>query len=74
MKVAKDFPQYQFAVGARKNFENQILDDLGGNADWGQKAPKIVLWDERWDSYRMEIGQNCDPVCDLDSESNSYLT
>jgi len=52
MKVATDYPQYQFAVGARKDFEKMILDDLGGNDQWGSKAPKIVLWDEQFDSFR----------------------
>lgn len=52
MKVAVDYPEFQFAVGARKDFEKMILDDLGGNAQWGAKGPKMVIWDKQFDSFR----------------------
>ena len=55
LKVAQDYPEFQFAAGARKDFEKLILDDVGGTANWGEKAPKIVIWDEKWDSYRYLI-------------------
>ena len=67
LKVASEMTDkpYQFAIGARKDFENTIFEELGGNDSWGEKAPKIVIWDESWNTYRMEIGQNCEPACDL---------
>lgn len=71
MKVAVDYPEFQFAVGARKDFEKMILDDLGGNAQWGAKGPKMVIWNKQFDSFRMEIGQNCDPVCDMEPDGSN---
>lgn len=71
MKVAVDYPEFQFVVGARKDFEKLILDDLGGSKDWGEKGPKIVIWDKKYDSYRMEIGQNCDPACDMEPDGSN---
>ena len=62
LKVASNYPKYQFAIGARKDFENTIFEDLGGNDSWGDKAPKIVIWGADWAAYRMEIGQNCQVV------------
>merc|ERR1712226_849730 len=79
LKVASQLDQtngkspfkYQFAIGARKEFENTIFEELGGNDSWGEKGPKIVIWDEDWNTYRMEIGQNCQPACDLESDGSN---
>ena len=30
--------KYQFAIGARKEFENTIFEELGGNDSWGEKG------------------------------------
>jgi hypothetical protein len=41
-------------VGARKKFADTIFEDLGGNESWGFDAPKIVIWDKRYNSYVMD--------------------
>ena len=51
LKVASQLDQvtgkspfkYQFAIGARKEFENTIFEELGGNDSWGEKGIGLFL-------------------------------
>ena len=54
--------EYQFAVGARKQFVDTIFEDLGGHEGWGEKAPKVVIWDRNWQVFRME--EDLQPNCE----------